>query len=296
MSGPGAPRLPPGRPLELPGRGTTFVRELPGPAGAATVVLLHGWTVNADLNWFTAYRRLGERFRVVAIDHRGHGQGIRSRRRFRLADCADDVAAVCSVLGVETCIPVGYSMGGPVAMLTWHRHRQLVDGLVLCATSPYFRGTDQERQMSALLPIVAGAGRMTPRPVRQAIAGRILGARTDGSPFGEWARAQIAQADPVAIVEAGASLGRFDAMGWLHEVDVPTVVVRTSHDRAVPPDRQAELAATIPGARTIHVDADHAACVTAADRFVPALVRACTIAAGPGRQDPGRADPARAGS
>lgn len=296
MSGRGAPRLPPGRALELPGRGTTFVRELAGPAGAPTVVLLHGWTVNADLNWFTAYRRLGERFRVVAIDHRGHGQGIRSRRRFRLADCADDVAAVCSVLGIETCIPVGYSMGGPVAMLTWHRHRQLVDGLVLCATSPYFRGTDQERQLFSLLPVVAGAGRMTPRPLRQAIAGRLLGGRTDDTPFGEWARTQIAQADPVAVAEAGTSLGRFDARGWLDQVDLPTAVVRTTYDRSVPPKRQAELAATIPGARTIHVDADHAACVTAADRFVPALIRACGIAAGPGRNDPDRADPARAGS
>ncbi|MGK2930347.1 MAG: alpha/beta fold hydrolase [Acidimicrobiales bacterium] len=295
MSG-GAPRLPPGRPLDLPGRGTTFVRELAGPPGAPCVVLLHGWTVNADLNWFTAYRRLGEHFRVVAIDHRGHGRGIRARRQFRLADCADDVAAVCAALDIESCIPVGYSMGGPVAMLTWHRHRDLVDGLVLCATSSYFRGTGPERQLFTFLPVVAGAGRLTPRPLRQAIASRLLGGRTDDTPFGEWARTQIAQADPVAVAEAGASLGRFDARGWLDQVDVPTAIVRTTHDRSVPPDRQAELAATIPGARTIHVDADHAACVTAADRFVPALVRACAIASSPGRNDPGRADPARAGS
>ena len=90
------PELPPGRSIELPGRGTTFIRELPGPeqpseqengsAGAPTVLLLHGWTASADLNWFAVYRALGEHYRVVALDHRGHGRGIRSRKVFRLDD------------------------------------------------------------------------------------------------------------------------------------------------------------------------------------------------------------------
>ena len=40
-----------------------------------------------------------KQFRVVAIDHRGHGRGIRSGRRFRLSDCADDAAQVLDLLG-----------------------------------------------------------------------------------------------------------------------------------------------------------------------------------------------------
>src|SRR3954454_20650831 len=105
-----APPLPPGRTVELPGRGTTFVREVSGPPGAATVVLLHGWTVTADLNWFTSYAALGRRFHVVALDHCGHGQGISCRRPFRLEDCADDVAALAEVLGLRQVIVAGYSM------------------------------------------------------------------------------------------------------------------------------------------------------------------------------------------
>lgn len=269
------PSLPPGRTLDLPGRGTTFIRELAGPPGAPTVVLLHGWTVNADLNWFTSYRPLARTHRVIAIDHRGHGRGIRTRRRFRLADCADDVAAVCDELGVERFTPVGYSMGGPVALLSWHRHRERVEGLVLCATSPYFQGGGPERTLFSLLPMVAGAARLTPPAVRRRVASQVFGGRSDDTEIGRWARAQIAQADPAAIAEAGAALGRFDARPWLEEIDVPTTVVRTLRDRAVPPRRQALLAHSIPGARVVDVDADHAACVVGADRFVPALVRAC---------------------
>ncbi len=267
--------LPPGRQLRLPGRGTTFVREIEGPPGAPCIVLLHGWTVTADLNWFTAYAALGQRFRVVAMDHRGHGRGIRSRRRFRLADCADDVASLCEVLGVERCIPVGYSMGGPIAMLTWHRHPDLVDGLVLCSTSPYFRGSGPEGALFSMLPVVAGAGRIAPRIVRQRVSRQFLGNRTDDTAVGRWARRQITSADPVAVAEAGASLGRFDARPWLHEIDVPTAVVVTTLDNAVPPGRQAMLADNIPQALRYDVAADHTACVTSADQFVPALVRAC---------------------
>ena len=101
------PGVPDGRFVELPGRGTTFVREIAGPAGAPTLVLLHGWTASSALNWFPAYESLGSRFRVIAIDHRGHGFGIRSSAPFRLADCADDVAVLADVLGIDRLIAVG---------------------------------------------------------------------------------------------------------------------------------------------------------------------------------------------
>ena len=94
------PPLPPGRPVDLPGRGTTFVREQAGPPGAPTLLLLHGWTATGDLNWCTAFPALGRRWRVISIDHRGHGRGIRDGRAFSLEDCADDAAALLAVLGV----------------------------------------------------------------------------------------------------------------------------------------------------------------------------------------------------
>ncbi|PLS75117.1 MAG: alpha/beta hydrolase [Actinobacteria bacterium] len=269
--------MPPGRCLVLPGRGRTFVREAAGPPGAPTVLLLHGWTVTADLNWFTAYEALSERFRVVALDHRGHGRGIRSRRPFRLEDCADDAAALAQVLGIDRLIPVGYSMGGPVAQLMWRRHRSLVAGLVLCATGRSFSGLDLGSRIyfSSLLGLSLAA-RVTPAPLRRELSSRVIRRRLAGGPLAAWGLSEMQRNDTTAILEAGWAIGRFRSHDWIGEVDVPTAVVVTARDEVVGPRRQLRLAEAIPGAAVVNVDGDHGSCVTDPGRFVPGLLEACT--------------------
>ena len=267
------PALPAGRYVWLPGRGRTFIREAAGPAGAPTIMLLHGWTGTADLNWFPAFAPLAEHFRVVALDHRGHGRGMQAADPFRLVDCADDVAALAEVLGVEQFIAVGYSMGGPIAQLLWHRHRHLVAGLVLCATSCTFSGTVREKALFAAAAgasIVAGpVGRVSHTVIQTLNELR----RRRGA--GWWGFDQIAGHDLAAIVEAGRELGRFDSRSWIGDVDVPAAVVVTSDDDVVPTYRQRDLAARIRGAAVRVVAGGHSVCTTQPSRFVPTLVDAC---------------------
>ena len=270
-------QLPAGRPVLLPGRGQTFVRDSGGPPGAPTLVLLHGWTVTSDLNWFAAYGPLAEQFRVVALDHRGHGRGIRSRRPFRLEDCADDAAAVAGELGLERVIPVGYSMGGPVAQLLWHRHPRLVAGIVLCATAVSFAGTTMRSRVyfSGLLGLSA-VSRITPGRVRRQVADNLVRRRLQGGELADWGLSEMQRNDHTAVLEAGWAIGRFRSQEWIGNLDVPAAVVVTSLDQVVSPRRQRHLAESIPNARVIEVEGDHGACVTDAPRFVPALLDACT--------------------
>jgi len=269
----GGPPLPPGRELVLPGRGTTFVREVAGPPGAPVLVLLHGWTACADLNWFRCYEPLGREFRVVALDHRGHGRGLRTRRRFRLVDCADDVAAVADLLGHERVVAVGYSMGGAVAQLLWRRHPDRVAGMVLAATAATFSGTRQEQLNFLGLGGIALASRLAPASARRRVAERVL-ARRDRA-YEDWAVAAMLRNDWRAILEAGHELGRFSAVRWLHEVDVPSAVVLTGDDHVVPVRRQLQLLAALPGATAHVVPGEHDSCVTRPEAFVPKLLDAC---------------------
>ena len=148
-----APFVPEGRILDLPGRGDTFVRVHEGPPGGPRVVLLHGWTVTADLNWFGTYRPLAERASFVAIDHRGHGRGLRTERPFALEAVADDTAAALAALGWGPVTAVGYSMGGPIALHLARRHPGVVDGLVMAATAGSFRTTRLSRLQLSLIHI-----------------------------------------------------------------------------------------------------------------------------------------------
>jgi 3-oxoadipate enol-lactonase len=129
--------MPEGRLVELPGRGTAFVRIAEGPAGAPTVLLVHGLFATADLNWSLAVPALAAHFRVVAPDLRGHGRGLPTRR-FTGEECADDLAAIVRTLGLGPVIVVGYSIGGLVAQVFVQRHPELVMGIVLSATACSF--------------------------------------------------------------------------------------------------------------------------------------------------------------
>lgn len=262
-SSPGAPMLLPGGPLALADRGTSFVRHRPAADGQPTVLLLHGLSASADTNWFPAYPALAERYGVVAIDHRGHGRGIRSPRRFRLADCADDAIAALDVLGIEQAIVVGYSMGGPIAQLAWHRHRHRVAGLVLCATAHRFRGLEPVRDLGPTL--VARARAIGAAPARR---GHI------DAELRRWLTRELALADRRVTLQAGLSLARYDASPWIGAIDVPHAVVLTERDAAVVPARQRRLVDALP-APSVHPAAiDHTGCVTRPAVFVPALLEA----------------------
>ena len=269
-----APQLAPGRALELPRRGKSFIRELPGPSGAPTLLLLHGWGATGGLNWFRTFDALGEHFCVIAPDLRGHGHGLRSRRVFRLADCADDCAATLVELGTGPVIAVGYSMGGPVAQLLWRRHRDLVSGLVLCATSAGFIPSRRARlpYQSAMLAAVGAArvaslSRIIPGPPAFGTSSQRLPAWIADEMRHDWRN----------IVEAGHSLSTYHAGRWIGEIDVPTAVVCTTRDRGVRPDLQLALADAIPGATVHPIDDGHLAC--AQRSFGPVLLSACTSVA-----------------
>jgi 3-oxoadipate enol-lactonase len=270
------PGMPDGRYVELPGRGTAFVREVAGPEGAPTLVLLHGWTANSALNWFATYAPLGEHFRVLALDHRGHGHGIRSWKRFTLEDCADDAVALLDAVGVETAIPVGYSMGGPIAQLMWQRHRERVDGLVLCATAARFRDRGSDRALQGVVTGLTLAVRAAPSWMHKRVTERLVTNRYDTSPLGCWARDQSRLNDLRTMIEAGHAVGSYDARPWIGGIDVPTAVVMTSYDTTVPPARQKIMAGAIPGALVVPVSGGHDVCAVDIDAFVPALLEACT--------------------
>jgi pimeloyl-ACP methyl ester carboxylesterase len=246
--------------------------------GAPTLLLLHGWLATGALNWQHVFEPLSEHFRVVAPDLRGHGRGLKSWRRFRLEDCADDVAAVLDRLDTGPVIAAGYSMGGPVAQLLWRRHRSRVAGLVLCATSDRMTPTNAQRfAQTTVMGAVMGTTRLGQLPARlpRWVASRMLpkGVKGPALNFGDWGMREVKNHDMRMLMEAGYAIGRHDAKPWIESVDVPTSVLVTLEDRAVPAHLQQDMATRIRGAKVFDVQEGHVLCNRA--EFAEPLVDAC---------------------
>ena len=259
--------LPPGRTVLVPGRGEVFLRDT---GGAGPVVLLvHGWLFASDLTWGRSYVPLVRAgYRVLALDLRGHGRGLRSTERFRLHDCADDAAGLLEVLGVRAALVVGYSLGGPVALLLARRHPERVAGLVLCAAALDWHDPRQKAVWHTMagLRLVLG---LCPLAVWRTLL-RLQGA---DERHASWVAAELSRSSARDVAEAGRELGRFDSSAWVGELPQPAAVVLMQRDRLVPPRKQAALAAAL-GVAPHLLDADHEACATHPEQFVRVLLDA----------------------
>jgi pimeloyl-ACP methyl ester carboxylesterase len=257
----------------VPDRGEFFVRRHVHPdADVPTVLLLHGWTASADLQFMAAYRALGEHFSFVGIDHRGHGRGFRSTVAFDLDDVADDAAAVAAQLGISSVIAVGYSMGGPVSLHLARRHPRLVSGLVVQATALEWRERWSERVLWRLLPAMGVLLRSwtQPRLLRRGVEYVV----TDSSPYAPyraWMIAETMRNEPRVMVQAGRALSNYDARPWAATLDVPSAALISTKDRLVKPRKQRELAAAL-RASIVELPMDHLGAIEMPDQFASATV------------------------
>ena len=264
--------LPPGLMIPVRGVGELFVRDTHPQGGgrAGTILLLHGWLMASDINWWLVYgplQRAG--WRVIALDARGHGRGLRPEGAFRIADCAEDAAAVLRVLAPPRVIVIGYSMGGAIAQVLAQRHPELLAGAVLCATAANWRGEGRHIPLSWLaMTFLQMWWRMAPRQIWSG-AVRLHGDRRPP----EWFGGELARGAAWDIAEAGREIARFDSRPWLHEIRVPCVVLATTADRLVPVAWQRSLASAM-DASLIEVPAGHFAPLTDTDALVEGLLSA----------------------
>jgi 3-oxoadipate enol-lactonase len=260
--------MPPARTVLVPGRGELFMRDSRGDG--PVVLLLHGWFATADLNWCGAYGDLVEAgYRVLAIDHRGHGRGLRSMARFRLADCAADAAAALRTLDTGPAVVVGYSMGGAIAQLVARDHADVVSGLVLSGTAQHWQDPETRRVWRAM-GVLGFTLSVAPR-LSYRSGFRRLGLRDPR--VTAWLLSELERHSARDVAEAGRELGRFDSRPWLGTVTVPAAVVLTTRDTAVAPRKQQALAEAL-RARVFEVALDHMALPTQGAVYNPALLAA----------------------
>jgi pimeloyl-ACP methyl ester carboxylesterase len=109
--------------------GIRLAYEVSGAPAAAPMVLLHALGERRT-SWAAVAAQFAKRFRVYALDLRGHGDsdwpGIYSFELIR-----DDVLGVLDQLGLDRVTLVGHSMGGTVAYLVAMAQPDRIERLIV---------------------------------------------------------------------------------------------------------------------------------------------------------------------
>lgn len=263
-------RVPVGAAIDLGDRGTGFVRVRPG--SGPPVVLLHGITASAGINWINTFEAIpGDRL-VVAPDLRGHARGPRARPGMSVADHVADVVALLDRLEAPTATVVGFSMGGAVAQQLTLDHPDRVRALVLFATTSRFR-MDRRRVWSYGIPALgARVASAMPGPAREQLIARFVPHPDPG--VRRFVISESARHVPWEVSRAADALSRFRSTPRLAEIDTPTAVVVTTEDTTVHPNAQHRVAELISGAEVVECRSGHSGLLWQPEAAVPALLDA----------------------
>ncbi len=101
-----------------------------GADDAPPILLLHG-ILGSACTWDWMVPRLADRYRVLRLDFRGHGESDRAAGTYQLTDYVSDAAEVCEQVAGVPCIVIGHSLGGATAAGLAQTRPELVRGVVL---------------------------------------------------------------------------------------------------------------------------------------------------------------------
>ena len=110
-----------------------------------TLLMLHGF-LGCKEDWQEIASALSKTHYIITADLPGHGESIEgySESDYTMAGCSELLASLLNSLKIDKCTPIGYSMGGRLALYFALHHADRCTALILESASPGLR-TEQER-------------------------------------------------------------------------------------------------------------------------------------------------------
>jgi pimeloyl-ACP methyl ester carboxylesterase len=229
-----------------------------GDAKAPPLVLLHGVTGHARV-WDGFALAMADRFRVIALDQRGHGEsdwadGYGTERM------AEDVGAFAEALELGRFSLLGHSMGAINAYTFAGRHPEALERLVIVDFGPETRGSPTSDRVRAGLAVaqtaafaspeepIRAARALNPRPSDEYLRNRILNnlkQREDG----RW----VWRCDAAGLANRSAPLSPETQWKLLAQIACPTLVVRGAESDALEESTARRMAEVLPYGRWVAV-------------------------------------------
>lgn len=232
--------------------GTNLSLRLDGRAGSPLLLLLH--SIGCDRNMWTPQRQeLVDQFLVISLDLRGHGGSDAPEGGYTLTRLALDVADVLDALGAEQAHVCGLSLGGLVAQQLSLQAPARVRSLTLASTASRI-GTPEAWRDRAALVLDQGMA-----AVAELALGRFFSDafRAEAPAVVQGVLDALCATSPVGYAGCCAALRDGDLTSEVGAIAAKTLVVAGSRDVSTAPDQVRRLAAAIPGAGYVELDAAH---------------------------------------
>ncbi|MCB0963340.1 MAG: alpha/beta fold hydrolase [Acidimicrobiales bacterium] len=242
--------------LDTPDGGTIHAIER---GSGRPLVLIHGITLRSDV-WAPQLRDLADRYRVISVDLRGHGESRAGDAGYGIDRLADDLATLLCELDLRGAVVVGHSMGGMTAMAFCGRHPDVlaerVAGLVFVATRAHrVLPPSVDRAARSLLARsheAALEGERLPGAEQINARGARLAFGEQPSPVAVGLVAEMgASMEPEALALSLAGLIEHDAREALRTTHTPSLVVVGTRDLLTPVPAASHLAHLLPDSELV---------------------------------------------
>lgn len=218
------------------------------------LVLVHGTGPGAEIAFGHLVGPLAESFHVVMPDLSGSATVMDDGIPLTIELLADQIYGVAQAAGLDEFIVVGFSLGGPVAVATAARARDRVRGLIVAAG--WLRTHDD--------PYLSLFYSTWHRLAEDAEAFGRFSTLTGFSPayladlssddIDTLVHNLVPNDDVMRQIELGA---RIDVVEYASLVDAPSLFIAGTQDGTIPPHSVAALAESVPGSRTVLLEAGH---------------------------------------
>lgn len=198
----------------------------------------------------------GEHYRMTVIDNRGVGRSSLPDGEFTVADMAQDAAALLGALGIVRAHVMGFSMGGAIAQELAIARPDLITSLVIvgswCYSDRLFRTFIESAEWSA------GIADDERRWLMSFLASTYSVAVFEDGRVDAFCQAALDNPHPQsteAFQRTARAILHHDTRSRLPAVTAPTLVICGEQDIICPPRHSDQIAALIPGARTVYIPA-----------------------------------------
>jgi pimeloyl-ACP methyl ester carboxylesterase len=191
------------------------------------LILLHG---NSEENGIFVHQidYFSKKYRVIAIDTRGHGKSPRGTKPFTIRQFAEDLHEFMDEHGIRKAHILGFSDGGNIALVFAMKYPEYVDRLILNGANLDERGIVEEAQQQ----------------ITKEYAEAVEKSKTDPSAVKDMEMLGLMVNDPNIDVNE------------LVNVKSKTLVL-TGKDDLILDEHSAMIAENIPDARWVSIPGDH---------------------------------------